>query len=52
MTSAKVQFTIGDKPLGAPRVYDLNKEESEPCIVGTVGCCIDHSQDNGSCEAY
>lgn len=34
------------------RKYDLHKEESEPCLAGTVGCCIDHRDDQGSCETY
>lgn len=34
------------------RVYDLEKEEAEPCLRGTDGCSIDHKADAGDCEGY
>lgn len=34
----------------ARKVADRNEDEA--CQAGTPGCCIDHSQDDGSCEGW
>lgn len=34
------------------RVYDMTKEEADPCLRGTPGCAIDHHEDDGDCEGY
>lgn len=34
------------------RFVARSRRESDPCEVGTVGCCIDHSEDDGGCETW
>lgn len=29
-----------------------DRDESEPCQAGTVGCCINHDGYDGSCETW
>jgi hypothetical protein len=36
----------------AGRVVALDRDESESCQAGTPGCCIDHGQDEGTCETW
>jgi len=39
--------------MSAERVIAHDREESEPCERGTVGCAIDHTRDaDDSCEVW
>lgn len=43
----------GELQWGSPdRTYAMDREETDPCEAGTVGCSIDHNNDKGGCESW
>jgi hypothetical protein len=46
----KVKPSDGEPPYG--RVYAVGRDEGEACEAGTVGCSINHSEDDGGCETW
>ena len=45
-------YVAGAEKQSTPRTYAVDREESDPCQAGTVGCSIDHAVDNGGCEGW